>query len=83
MINLKGDVVMTEVQSVPVPLAIRELVMSNNTLLQNYQQELTLRVQTANREMMQLLGLRPEDGWQLDLQTMTYVKPQTPTSLEG
>lgn len=63
-----------EVTQVPVPEAIRQLIISSNTLLKNYQQELTSRVQLANREMMQLLGLNPQDGWQLDIDTMTYIK---------
>lgn len=63
-----------EVKSIPVPEAIRQLIINSNTLLQNYQQELTARVQIANREMMQLLGLKIEDGWQLDTKTMTYIK---------
>jgi hypothetical protein len=63
-----------EEKTVPAPEAIRQLIINSNTLLQNYQQELTARVQIANREMMQLLGLNPDDGWQLDTKTMTYIK---------
>lgn len=61
-------------KSIPVPIALKELIISNNTLLQNYQQELTSRVIIANREMMKMMGLDEEDGWQLDSQNMTYVK---------
>lgn len=63
-----------EVITVPVPEAIKQLITTSNILLQNYQQELTNKVQIANREMMQLLGLNPEDGWQLDTKTMMYIK---------
>ena len=66
------------INSVPVPMALKELINTSNTLLQNYQQELTSRVQIANREIMTLMGLSSEDGWQLDMQTLTYVKVESP-----
>lgn len=65
-----------EVTSIPVPLVLRELINSNNTLLSNFQQELTNRVAAANQEMMKILGLNPIEGWELNVQTMTYVKSQ-------
>lgn len=67
-----------KINSVPVPMALKELINTSNTLLQNYQQELTSRVQIANREIMALMGLSSEDGWQLDMQTLTYVKIELP-----
>jgi hypothetical protein len=69
---------MSEPTSIPVPLALKELIISNNQLLKNYQEDLTSRVFMANREMMKMLGLSESEGWVLDLQTFTYVKkPQT------
>jgi len=65
-----------ENKSVPVPEAIKQLIISNNILLQNYQQELTSQVQVANREMMQILGLDPNQGWRLDMDSMTYIKQE-------
>jgi hypothetical protein len=70
---------MTEVKSVPVPEAIKQLITNSNTLLQNYQLELTTKVQVANKEMMDILGLDPCDGWRLDISTMTYIKQQEPS----
>lgn len=67
---------MTEVKSVPVPEAIKQLITNSNMLLQNYQLELTTKVQVANKEMMDILGLDPHDGWRLDISTMTYIKQQ-------
>lgn len=64
----------TEQVEIPAPTAIRELILTSNTLLQNYQQELTMRVENANREMMNLLGLKQEDGWALDIKKMVYTK---------
>lgn len=69
---------MEEKKSIPIPVALKELINSNNTLLKQYQQELTQKVITANIEMMNLLGLDPNDGWTLDLDTMMYTK-QEPT----
>lgn len=67
--------------TVPVPLALRHLIESNNQLLQTYQQELTAKVMVANEEMMRLLGLDPNDGWKLDIATFTYVKVEDGTSV--
>ena len=65
-----------EVKSIPVPLVMRELINSNNMLLSNFQQELTNKVVAANQEMMKMLGISAEDGWELNAQTMTYVKKE-------
>ncbi len=59
---------------VPAPLALKHLIESNNQLLQKYQKELTDRVLIANEEMMRILGLDPNDGWKLDIDTFSYVK---------
>jgi hypothetical protein len=67
---------MTEVKSVPVPEAIKQLILSSNVLLQNYQQELTYKVQIANTEMMGILGLDPAHGWKLDTEKMVYFKQE-------
>jgi len=67
--------------TVPVPLALRHLIESNNQLLKTYQQELTTKVVVANEEMMKLLGLDPNDGWKLDIDTFTYVKVEDGTSV--
>lgn len=67
--------------TVPVPLALRHLIESNNQLLKTYQQELTAKVVVANEEMMRLLGLDPNDGWRLDVDTFTYVKVEDGTSV--
>lgn len=61
-------------QTVPIPLVLRSLIESNNQLLKNYHNELTSRVMVANEEMMRMLGLDPNDGWRLDMDSLTYVK---------
>ena len=65
---------MTEIKSIPVPIVLKELIVSNNELLSNYQKHLTTKVISANIEIMQLLGLNPEDGWRLDMDQMVYIK---------
>jgi len=55
--------------------------LSNNLLLQQYQEQLTSKVIAANLEMMQLLGLNPSDGWKLDMETMMYIKQEHDTSI--
>lgn len=65
---------MNEPVSIPIPLALKELILSNNELLKQYQQELTNKVLLANQEMMKMLGLNPNDGWKIDMSTFTYVK---------
>ncbi len=52
---------MQDQTQVPVPTALKELILSNNLLLQQYQEQLTSKVIVANIEMMQLLGLNPTD----------------------
>lgn len=59
---------------VPVPVTLKFLIQHSNELLQNYQRDITERVTTANRETMAMLGLNPDDGWRLDMETFTYVK---------
>jgi hypothetical protein len=69
---------MSEQMSIPVPIALKELILSNNLLLTQYQQELTKKVISANIEIMQLLGLNPEEGWKLDTDQMVYIKQEQP-----
>lgn len=64
---------------VPVPLALRHLIESNNQLLKQYQSELTNKVLIANEELMRMLQLDPDEGWRLDMGTYTYVKVEQPT----
>jgi len=59
---------------VPVPLALRHLIESNNQLLKIHQADLTAKVMQANEEMMRMLNLNPSEGWRLDLDSLTYVK---------
>lgn len=62
--------------TVPVPYAMQRLIESNNQLLRQYQAELTNKVAEANEQMMSILGLNPDEGWKLDLDTMSYIKAE-------
>jgi hypothetical protein len=69
-------------ETVPVPSAVKNLIESNNKLLQKYQAELQAQVLSANIEMMMLLGLSPDDGWRMDVDKMVYVKTTPQRTLE-
>jgi hypothetical protein len=66
-----------EITEVPVPLAIRQLVELQNTRIREYQQKSLQELQDANIELMLMMGLSPQDGWRLDMETMKYIKVST------
>lgn len=68
---------MTNEVTIMVPLALQNLIRSNNQLLKNYQDQLLQEVQEANTQMMQLMRLDAELGWKLDVDRMVYVRPKT------
>jgi hypothetical protein len=64
-----------------VPLALQQLIQTNNQLLRKFQQELLQQIQESNSQMMQILRLTPEAGWKLDMERMVYVRPKTEEEL--
>jgi len=60
-----------------VPLALQQLIQTNNQLLRKYQSELLQQIQESNAQMMQILRLSGEAGWKLDMERMVYVRPKT------
>lgn len=66
---------MTNEVTLSVPLALQKLIVANNQLLKQYQQKLVNEIEEANYQMMQMLRLEVEDGWQLDMERMVYVRP--------
>jgi hypothetical protein len=70
---------MTDTQEVTleVPLALQQLIQTNNQLLRKFQQELLQQIQESNAQMMQILRLSPDAGWKLDMERMVYVRPKT------
>lgn len=66
-----------EIKEAPVPLAIRQLIELHNTRIREYQQKSLQEIQDANIELMLVMGLSPQEGWRLDMETMKYVKVPT------
>jgi hypothetical protein len=66
-----------EIKEVPVPLAIRQLVELHNTRIREYQQKSMQELQDANIELMTMMGLLPQQGWRLDMESMKYVRVST------
>lgn len=60
-----------------VPLALQQLIQTNNQLLRKFQSELLQQIQESNAQMMQILRLSGEAGWKLDMDRMVYVRPKT------
>ena len=69
--------------TLPVPLALQNLIKANNTLLKSYQSQLMDEVQQANAQIMQILQIDPRNGWRLDMDNMVYVRidQQEPTTV--
>lgn len=65
---------MNKETTLPVPLALQNLILSNNTLLKNYQAELMGQISDANMQMMAILQLNEDAGWKLDMNRMVYVR---------
>ena len=66
-----------EINEAPVPVAIRQLIELHNTRMREYQQRSLQELQDANIELMLMMGLSPQDGWRLDMETMKYIKVPT------
>lgn len=64
-----------------VPLALQQLIQTNNQLLRKFQGELLQQIQESNVQMMQILRLTPEAGWKLDMERMVYLRPKTEDEL--
>jgi hypothetical protein len=67
----------TQITEAPVPIAIRQLIELHNMKMQEYQQKSLQELQDANVELMLMMGLLPQDGWRLDMETMKYIKIPT------
>ena len=70
---------MSEEITMEVPLALQQLIVTNNERLQEYKNELMRQVQDANSQLMQILKLDPNQGWRLDANRMVYVKLEDKT----
>jgi hypothetical protein len=61
--------------TLPVPVALQKLILANNALLKNYQAKLLSEISEANEQMMAILQLNVDAGWNLDMDRMVYVRP--------
>lgn len=66
-----------QITEAPVPIAIRQLIELHNTRIREYQQRSLQELQDANIELMLMMGLLPQEGWRLDMETMKYIKVPT------
>jgi hypothetical protein len=66
-----------EIKEAPVPIAIRQLIDLHNARIREYQQKSLQELQDANIELMLMMGLSPQDGWRLDMESMKYIKVPT------
>ena len=66
---------------VNAPIALKQLIESKSELLRNYQEKLLVDIEIANQQIMDMVGLDPEDGWRLDLQNVVYRRPKTKEEL--
>jgi hypothetical protein len=61
--------------TLPVPVALQKLILANNALLKTYQSKLLSEISEANEQMMGILQLNPDAGWNLDMDRMVYTRP--------
>lgn len=65
---------MSITNKVKLPLALQQLIVRSNQLLQNYRDELMSDIETSSQQMMLMLNLNPSDGWELDMEHMMFVQ---------
>lgn len=61
-------------QVMEVPKSLKYLILSNNEIIQKHKAELMQQVYEASIEQMNLLNLRPEEGWRLDTENLRFVQ---------
>jgi hypothetical protein len=57
-----------------VPLALQQLIKTNNELLRTYQSRLLREIEDANTQLMSILKLDTSAGWRLDMENMVYIR---------
>jgi hypothetical protein len=68
---------MSITNKVKLPLALQQLIVRSNQLLQNYRDELMSDIETSSQQMMLMLNLNPSDGWELDMENMVFVQTKS------
>jgi hypothetical protein len=59
-----------------VPHVLKNLILANNALLQQYRDELLHQIEEASTELLQIMGL-DNSTWKLDVEGMQFVRPAT------
>ena len=57
-----------------IPVVLDNLVNLSNKMLQEYQQKLFADIESSAADLMKVMGLKPEDGWRLDLVNRKFIK---------
>jgi len=69
----------TIVDERPLPKALVTLIENSNRQLQTTQQLLMNDITESSQELMELLSLKQEEGWLLDIEGSRFVKVETAT----
>ena len=59
-------------RTIPIPIALKQLIIANNKILQIHRRELMEQIDVANIDMMAVLKLNSTE-WKLDIDNMIYV----------
>lgn len=63
----------------PLPKALVTLIQNSNRELQLTQQRLMNEITESSQELMDMLSLKQEEGWLLDIEGLRFVRVEQPT----
>ena len=66
----------------PIPKSLITIINNSNRELQEAQQRLMNEINECSVELMEMLSLRREDGWFLDVEGQRFVKVELPQPTE-
>jgi hypothetical protein len=69
----------TIVDERPLPKALVTLIENSNRELQTIQQRLMNDITESSQELMEMMSLKQEEGWLLDVEGSRFVKVETAT----
>ena len=62
----------------PLPKALVTLIQNSNRELQATQQRLMNEITESSQELMDMLSLKQEEGWLLDIEGLRFVRVEQP-----
>jgi hypothetical protein len=62
----------------PLPKALVTLIQNSNRELQLTQQRLMNEITESSQELMDMLSLKQEEGWLLDIEGLRFVRVEQP-----